>query len=77
MGPKLDSSRSGVGKRGLLGKGLSIMSFLHFLEVLQNLEILERFQSVENKGECDLLLGNSEIVEIPDLSGHYSREWSE
>ena len=61
----------GFGKRGLLEKG----SFqkVHFLEILENLEILEIWenaQTVENKGESGHFLGileNLEILEILEI----------
>ena len=57
----------GLGKRGLFRK-------VHFLEILENfeiLEILEKRQTVENKGESGHfpeILENLEIVEILEIS---------
>ena len=42
-------SASGFGQKGSFGKGCFQKS--HFLEILENLEILERPQTVKNKGQ--------------------------
>ena len=61
----------GFGKRGLLAKGS--LRKVHFLENLENLEILENPQTVGKKGESDHLLKilesseNLEILEIPPV----------
>ena len=57
----------GFGKRGLLERGL--FRKIHFLEIIENLEILEILgnpQSVESKGETDHL-EILEILEIPPV----------
>ena len=62
----------GFGKRGLLEKGSSQKS-PNFLEILENLEILEILknpQAVENEGESDHFLetlANLEILEILEI----------
>ena len=45
-------------KRGLFRK-------VHYLEILENLEILEKPKTLEDKGESDHFLENLEIPEIP------------
>ena len=49
------------GERGLLRK-------VHFLEILENSETLENPQTVEDKGESEHFLENSETVEIQEIS---------
>ena len=65
---KLSGSEKGVfWKRGLLRE-------VHFLDILENLEILEVFenpQTLANKGESDYfreILENLEILEILEIS---------
>ena len=61
------SQKFRFGKRGLLEKG-SFQKSPNFLEILENLEILEKLQTVENKGDSDHfleILENLEILEIP------------
>ena len=63
----------GFGKRGLLEKG-SFQKSPNFLEILENLEILEFLenpQTVEKKGDADHfleILENLEILEILEIS---------
>ena len=62
----------GFGKRGLLEKGL--FRKMHFLEILESLEILEFLENpltVEKKGDSDHfleILENLEILEILEIS---------
>ena len=63
---QITSDLIGFGKRGLLEKGL--FRKVHFRESLENLEILEKFLTLGNKGVSDHsleILENLEILEIP------------
>ena len=60
--PKSETS-VGFGKRGLFRK-------VHFLEILENLKILEKFLTVEKNGEYDHfleILENLESLEILEI----------
>ena len=52
----------GFGKRVFWKRGL--FRKIHFLEILENLEILDNPQTVENKGESDPFLETLENLEI-------------
>ena len=53
-----------VRKKGSFGKGVFSEKSVCFLEILENLEILEKIQTVENKGESDHFLEILENLEI-------------
>ena len=85
-GPEGGGSHFGLGNKGSFGKGVFSQKSTHFVEIRENLEILECCQSVE-KQETLENVEVSEVLESPSAKRpfswwpstperSYSREWA-